>query len=382
MLPTRHLSGFEDYRYFTYPHLNGFISRDGADSAIVVGQVDPAAAQTTLLEIDLATSTERSLGTFQHRHDEKNIFVWWDVDVAGTTLVSATNAGVYLVDLTAAVPVPELIFTPPPRRGISAVVSLHPASDRCLVSHYPFGLLYGPTTLLEIDLATKETREVLTSETMLAHFQYCEADPAWIGFSNQSRLTHNYGPAHRAWVHHPEHAPYGRLLWDQQTPTGPVSATHEVWAFHDVSCVLVAPHDAAAPWNRRTGTAGLYQVWADGRPARLIRESTAYNHCSIDRTGTWAVVDCGPYEVATATTEDVDSGRVSLSSGHGRIELIPMAGGEPIQVSDVGFGSVHPRHPHPNFSPTGRTLAWTDTNPDTDRTRVGLADLTNLENLR
>lgn len=366
MPSTRLLSDFAEYRYFTYPHLNGFTARTvgGAteDVSVIVGEIDPARATSTLVQIDLASGSERRLGEFQHRPEEKNVFVWWDVDLAGTRLVSSTSNAVYVIDLTAEKPEPREIWRAPEGRDTSAIVSLHPDATRCLASHYPPGLQYGPTQLVEIDLTTGAVTDMLDSETMLAHFQYCEADPAWIGFSNQSRLTNNFGPYTRAWAYHPDHAPRGRLLWDQQTTTGLVPASHEVWGFHDVTCVLVAPRDVAPPTAPAEGQAGLWQLWADGRPARLVQAADDYSHCSIDRSGRWAVVDTGPD-----------------AAGRGRIVLISMDGTQPpTTLAEMGWGSVHPRHGHPNFSPSGRYVAFTDSDPVTDRTRVGLADLADL----
>ncbi|MEU0628522.1 hypothetical protein [Streptomyces sp. NPDC005989] len=40
----------------------------------------------------------------------------------------------------------------------------------------------------------------------------------------------------------------------------------------------------------------------------------------------------------------------------------------------MGWGSAHPGHPHPAFSPDGRLVAFTDTEAATDRTRVVLCD--------
>jgi len=360
------LSDFAAYRYFTYPHLNGFTTRtvDGItrDATVVVGEIDMERSTSTLYQVDLETGAERRLGEFQHQPDEKNVFVWWDVDIAGTTLVSSTSNAVHVVDLTAEIPAPREIWRAPEGRVASAIVSLHPDGTRCLASHYPPGLSYGPTQLIEIDIASGAATEILDSETMLAHFQYCEADPSWIGFSNQSRLAHNFGPYTRAWAYHPDHAPRGQLLWDQQTESGLVPASHEVWAFHEVSCVLVAPRDVAPPTAPATGQAGLWQLWTDGRPARLVQAANDYSHCSISRDGRWAVVDTGP---------DADR--------RGRIELVSMNGEQPpLTLAEIGWGSVHPRHGHPNFSPTGRYVAYTDSDPVTDRTRVGLVDLTDL----
>ncbi|CAM3329260.1 WD40 repeat protein [Occultella aeris] len=376
MSSARYLSQFEEYRYFTYPHLNGFVTdAGGVTTGVVVGQIDLAPAEMSLHFIDIATGTDRELCRFERPADDANPYGWYDVATDGSRIVTMSGNQVIAVDIDADGVRTRPVFTPPPNRELSVIVTLHPDFDRCLASHYPLGKKTGPTVLVEIDLTTGEATQLLDSATELAHFQYCEADPDWIGFANQSRFKHNYGPYNRLWVMHPVHAPRGMKIWDQIAGAGIVPTGHEAWAFHDVSCVTVAA-DTTQPSNTPCeGTPGLWQIWPDGREPRLISEAADYNHAAISRQGDLAVVDAGPtrppWLFPTSPEDPIDP-----EASAGRIELISMTGEfAPITLAEMHFGDVHPRHGHPGFSPDGAFVAFTDTDPFTQRSRVGLADV-------
>ncbi|WP_420111092.1 hypothetical protein [Pseudactinotalea sp.] len=376
MLAPRYLTSFEQYRYVTYPHLNGFVTdAEGTTTGIVVGQIELEPATMSLHLIDLETGAERELCRFGNPIDPANPYSWYDVATDGTRIVTMFSNQVIAIDIEAETVTTRPVFTPPERHELSVIVTLHPHADRCLASYYPPGKKTGPSVLVEIDLVTGEVTQLLDSATELAHFQYCEADPSWIGFANQSRFAHNYGPYNRLWAMHPEHAPRGKKIWDQIAGEGIVPTGHEAWAFDDVYCVTVAA-DTTQPSNTPCeGTPGLWQIWPDEREPRLIVKAADYNHASISRQGDLAVVDAGPARppwLFPGWEGDPTNPEASI----GRIELVSMTGAfAPTPVADIHFGGVHPRHGHPGFSPDGAWVAFTDTDPATQRTRVGLADV-------
>jgi|GEM_PF-2329557 len=352
-----YLSDFTQRRYFTYPHLNGFVHATANPTSpathIVVGQRAADTLSTSLWEIDLATGTERSVATLNHIAGEKNRYLWYDVAIATKVIATTANNTVYTIDLNSAAPTAVAVYTPPTGRFLSAVASMHPDGTKLLASHYPPGVASGPTTCVEVDLTTGVARDVVTSEHFMAHFQYCEADPNWIGYSNQNDTGDWAGRDKRMWVVHPTEAPNGMLIWDQETPTGHITCTHDVWAFHDVTAIVVG--------YGGVGQRGLWQVWPDGRPARLVSASNEYNHCSISHDGQYAVIDTAP----------------TAGNPAARLDLITMDGSAPpVTVANFNFGSGHPNHGHPSFSQDGQYIGFTDTEPGgSNLPRVGLVTL-------
>ncbi|MFI8813116.1 MULTISPECIES: hypothetical protein [unclassified Streptomyces] len=336
----RYLSSFGRQRYFTYPTHNGFVDA----GRIVLGQREAGA--TSLWEVNLRSGAERFLARFATPASDRNPFVWWNIH-SGRLVTCAGNA-VWLIDLAS--PSPVKLYSPPPGRALSVVVNLHPAGDRVLCSHYPAPITAGPTTAVEIELTGGQVKEVFSGNVMATHFQYSAHDPEWIGYS--------LGGSTRTWALHPVHAPQGRMIWDQGAAGVPV-ATHEVWTSGaDTGCLAVAIGGSAP---------GLWMVHPDDRPDRLLARGPsgtngAYNHCSVSADGRWAVTDT--------------NGRNGSGPGQtGSVALVDLTGVHPPRtLGPAGWGSAHPGHPHPGFSPDGRMVAYTDTEAATDRTRVVLCD--------
>ncbi|MFF8614127.1 hypothetical protein [Streptomyces sp. NPDC015350] len=339
---SRFLSSFAQRRYFTYPTHNGFVDAE----RIVLGQRETGA--TSLWEVDLRSGRERFLARFATPADDRNPFVWWNVR-SGRLVTCAENA-VWSVDLTASAPTPVKLYSPPTGRALSVVVNLHPAGDRVLCSHYPAPITAGPTEAVEIGLLDGRVREVFSGSVFATHFQYSAHDPEWIGYSLGGKV--------RSWALHPVHAPHGRLIWDQDASGVPIG-THEVWKSRaDTGCLVVGIGSRSA---------GLWMVHPDDRPARLLARGPsatngAYNHCDLTADGRWAVTDT--------------MGRKGSTLGQvGTVALVDLTGEHPPRtLGTAGWGSAHPGHPHPAFSPDGRLVAYTDTEAATDRTRVVLCD--------
>ena len=353
------ITEFSQDSHYTYPHLNGAATASAARGAgVVVASRTPRRDASTLVWIDLGTGEERTLCTLRHRVGEHN-YLWWDMDPAGTRLVTVADGAVHLVDLTTGSTVAERIYEAPPGQRLSVISSLHPSGRKCLASHYPTGSTGGPSTIIELDLRSGIATTLLRSELWLAHPQYCEADPEWIGFANQSRSDHLFGPYARVWALHPESAPLGRQLWQQQPPGGLVPASHEVWRFDRTGCIVVAPTVHSEARLDTPGPKGLWSLDVDGRPAELVAAGEMFNHCTINRVGDLAAVDVGP--------DENWRGNISLISMDGRFP--------PRQVASLGWQQEHPCHGHPGFSPDGRHLMFTDTETQTGRTRVGVVDV-------
>ncbi|MEU2671993.1 hypothetical protein ABZ622_24605 [Streptomyces sp. NPDC007164] len=336
----RHLSTFDQRRYFTYPTHNGFVDAD----RIVLGQRETGA--TSLWEVNVRSGTERFLARFATPAGDRNPFVWWNIH-SGRLVTCAENA-VWLIDLAA--PSPVKLYSPPPGRALSVVVNLHPAGDRVLCSHYPAPITAGPTTAVEIELNGGRVREVFSGSVLATHFQYSAHDPEWIGYALGGNI--------HSWALHPVHAPNGKMIWDQAAAGVPVG-THGVWKSRaDTGSLVVGIGGSSA---------GLWMVYPDDRPDRLLAPGPSstngtYNHCDISADGRWAVTDT--------------NGRNGSALGQvGSVALVDLTGVHPPRTLGlVGWGSAHPGHPHPGFSPDGRLVAYTDTEAATDRTRVALCD--------
>ncbi|MEE1736563.1 hypothetical protein [Streptomyces sp. BE147] len=336
----RHLSSFDQRRYFTYPTHNGFADAD----RIVLGQRETGG--TSLWEVHLRTGEQRFLARFATPASDRNPFVWWNIH-SGRLVTCAENA-IWLIDL--ADPAPVKLYSPPPGRALSVVVNLHPAGDRVLCSHYPAPITAGPTKAVEIGLTDGSVKEVFSGDVMATHFQYSAHDPEWIGYALGGNIL--------AWAVHPVHAPKGRMIWDQAAAGVPVG-THPVWNSRAATgCLAVAIGGRAS---------GLWMVHPDDRPDRLLAPGPsgpngAYNHCDLTADGRWAVTDT--------------NGRNGSALGQaGAVALVDLTGVHPPRtLGPAGWGSAHPGHPHPAFSPDGRMVAYTDTEAATDRTRVVLCD--------
>lgn len=320
----RHLSTFDQRRYFTYPTHNGFVDAD----RIVLGQRETGA--TSLWEVNLRSGQERFLARFATPAGDRNPFVWWNIH-SGRLVTCAENA-VWLIDLAA--PSPVKLYSPPPGRDLSVVVNLHPAGDRVLCSHYPAPITAGPTTAVEIELTGGRVREVYSGSVFATHFQYSAHDPEWIGYSLGGNIL--------AWALHPVHAPQGKMIWDQAASGVPVG-THNVWNSRaDTGCLAVAIGGSAA---------GLWMVHPDDRPDRLLapgpsNANGAYNHCAISADGRWAVTDT--------------NGRNGSAFGQvGAVALVDLTGVHPPRTLGlVGWGPPIPATP---IRPSRPTAAWSPT---------------------
>src|SRR5690606_32265950 len=115
---------------------------------------------------------------------------------------------------------------------------------------------------LELDIASGTLRELFVKDWYANHFHYCPHDESWVGFSHEGKTELI---PDRCWVWHAEHAPEGRVVFDQASdaPGTRLCVGHERWCFHDVSAYAIA--FAVSPAGKR----GLYEVFGDGRPAQL-----------------------------------------------------------------------------------------------------------------
>lgn len=325
-----YLSTFDQQRYFTYPHQNGFFDAGGK---IVLGQMD-GAGRASLWVHDLPVGTSQKIADFVLPGTRSHLY--YDVAESVPTLAATDTAALWIVDLTQAVPTPRRLYAPPSGNVLDDCVSIRPDASAILAAYRPSGANY-PTTVVRVSPSDGSATRLFTKYFRANHLQYSPRDASWFGFSRDQ------GNIDRVWGHHPTKAPQGRLLWNQKSPTGgDLRVGHEVWCRHDLSIVGVAY--PASPGTPR----GLYQVRLDGS-SRVVQAADNYNHCNISRDGRLAVAD--------TTT--------------GGVVLVDMAGQvPPRELADTRVAS-HPRHPHPHFTPDGAKVVYNDTD-SSNRIRVAM----------
>jgi hypothetical protein len=232
----------------------------------------------------------------------------------------------------------------------------------------------GSNRALEVDLATGGVKKLFTIDWDANHFHYCPHDENWVAFSHDgaTEVTPD-----RCWVWHAEHAPRGRLAFDQASEQDGVRLCvgHDRWCFHDVSAYAVAY--AVSPAGKR----GLYEVFGDGRLAQLRWHSDVLWHCTMDTSGRFVAADTtGPfrqepfsdaeYQRHTDNWRRHDSVKKPMTVD---VVVLDLQRQRSLHVAEA-WTEKHPYHPHPAISPDGRWVAWNDWN--LERRGIWLAEIT------
>ena len=321
-------NAFGPWTYFTYPHCNGFC-KDA--SKLVIGKLHEDRNQLWLYSID---GTPREM-LAEHPASQK--CMWWDIARETDELVTSVNNQLLVYDLDKREC--SWIWTPPEGASLGGLSSIS-ADGRCITARVE------NDDRNELWLIEREgrARPVLSVDRnwKIGHEHFCPADEDWIAF------CHAWGThvADRMWVWHPEHAPDGRCVFDQKSDRENVllAVGHERWCFHDVCSVVVAYGEGEGEPR------GLYMVYADDRPPRLISQADRDWHCNISRDGTLAVVD-------TTGAADAPGRGWENADGLSDVVLVNVADGSRQHLYRTGLmGSQqnwlqHPWHPHPHFTP-------------------------------
>jgi len=320
--------------YLAYPTANGFRA-----ASLIVGQRQPGAL--SLVEIPLSSGSPRTLATLPHTASEVPYF-----DVAGPRIAVVLSGALWIVESGGP---PRAVFTtgqPTPgpalsRDGSRALLTVS-AGD-------------GQFQLLELDLASAETRLLCHANWWMNHAHYCPHDESWVGFCHE-------GPCEqvpdRVWGWHAEAAPAGRCLFDQSTPAGLLAVGHERWCFHDRSAYAVA-YGVSEGEPR-----GIYEIFAEGRAPRLVSQGDRDWHVDISRCGRWAVADTtGPADALGRRTNLAEAGGISDI-----ILIDPVTGRREFLARTTN--AVHPSHPHPVFSPDGAWIYFNECDPSGHRNRI------------
>jgi hypothetical protein len=335
--------------HLTYPHTNPFAF--GGKGLIFSHERDGV---RRLYHRDLTTHETTPLPDIGHGLPAGT----FDIALKNSQMVAIVRDGVYLLDLTH----PgkwEHLYQAPATATIDGLCSISADGGKILCRE-----VQGESNrAIEIDVATGNRRTLFEKTWYANHFHYCTHDPAWIAFSHE-------GPANeirdRCWIWNADQAPDGRVAFDQASdePGEVLWVGHERWGAHDVSAYVIAYAISTAPKR------GLYEVFGDGRPARLLWKSDVLWHCNMDPTGRYVVVDTtGPYAAGKLPPEILhqqieDHLRADRERGRNisDVVLLDLQTGESLHLATVQR-TQHPYHPHPTISPDCRWVAWNDANP-------------------
>ncbi|HEY9250058.1 MAG TPA: hypothetical protein VIO38_13040, partial [Rariglobus sp.] len=340
-----------------YPHCNGFVP--GGEKLVVgrrLGETD-----RRLVCVDLRTLREETLPPIPHDGDPTDKpGISHDIALLRPRIAALSRRAAWTLDLEPGARWRK-VYAPAQGSKLQDLPSISPDGARLLV---------GETrphchAAVEIDLETLQPRTLFTLPWYANHFHYCPHDPSWIGFSHEGPTE---ATLDRCWVWHEQRARVGRCVFDQFTaaddPSRPLNVGHERWAFHDTSAYVVAY--AVSPGGPR----GLYEVFADGRPPRLLRQTNTAWHCNMDASGRIAVIDTSaPWDPVPATGAAYEAGVAAhLKADREKtpnlsdVVLLDLATGEDLHIARV-TRTRHPWHPHPALSPDARWLAYTDDTP-------------------
>lgn len=338
------ITEFSDRRYLTYPHSNGWVD-DGA-GLILAGRGETT---TTFVRHDVESGRATVLAELSHaRHDGRCVYF----DVANGVLACLTELTIYVLDLRVAGAAPRALFTFPAGSKYCELISLHPDGTRVL-SH---GLIDGLHRCWEICVRDGSREELWASEWYANHFHYVPHDPDWIAFSHE-------GPAptiaDRPWIFRRGAAAEARCVMDQRDWPAErrLHVGHELWAHHALTGLAVAY--VASPGRPR----GLYSIFSDGSPARLVSEGDRDWHVNISRDGTRAVTD-------TSAPLDRPEIEFSPADAGSDIVLVDLKTGARRILARTLSSPYHPAHPHPTFSPDGKWVYFNQSEPGHARHRV------------
>lgn len=382
----RWLTTYETTSYITYMHMNGFFGRDSryfayraadtlgagngpnylriydtvrATSTTVPGRPDPKApggvAEMVGGYLDVSETTGVLLNA-ESANQAGNIFQTrpriWGIDVE--ELMTTGNATW------------ELLYQVPVNTYKDQLITFADTAGAinnagtALAFVEQWGPVTNPTVpgdvlskVCRLDLVTGERTVLVEAEKNHNHIHFSPFDDDWIVFSREGDSTLH---KERVWAHHPVHAPNGANVMPQFLQTGQVlRLSHERAAWH-------APELIAVSWDNPEPVQVKRSLWRgflDGSEPELLYTGPA-QHCDISRDGRFAVIDC-------------DHGRRT------EILIVDLTGErEPTKVADSHWGTSHPRHNHPIFSPDGRYVMFNDadeTNTDTGGLRIGVIDL-------
>ena len=312
--------------YATYPHCNGFLP-DG--SRMVVGDRNRPALHI----VDVARGSRPDL--LLELPDGDGI-PWFDVALDVPRLAMAWRDQVLILDVADAAAPARTVHTAVAGGRLDGLVGI--SRDGATIA--AIEERGDERVLLRIDVDRGAAQQLLRLPAHANHVQISAADPGWIGFAHE-------GPAEevdeRVWGWHADSAPEGHPLFDQRAHAAtsvPLQVGHERWLFHRPGALVVAYGAGPEP-------SGVWEVAIDA-PPRLVSPGDRDWPAGVTRDGRRVVVD---------TTGSADApGRGWHDAGdRSSIVVIDARTGERTVIAETRFDR-HPFHPHPSFTPDGRSV--------------------------
>ncbi|EIP98260.1 hypothetical protein OpiT1DRAFT_02713 [Opitutaceae bacterium TAV1] len=352
----RTLCAFAQRRYLTYPHANGFA--DGGRS-LVFGQRDTN--EYSLWKHDLVTGAERHISTWPRALCPGDM-LWFDIARHVNRLAVVTKNTLHIIDLGYPGSAPVPVYRPSTAATLIPLPSITADGTRVILGqrtgingHATIDLIeisLPPPARLTCSILHPPPRPLARFDWPANHFHLCPADETWIGLCHEGPALQ---VAARVWAWHAQHAPRGRPLFDNAAAG--LAIGHERWAFHSPCTYAVAYGES--PREPR----GVYQIFNDARPARLISEGNRDWHVSPSHCGRWLVIDTtGPHDAPGRGWENA----ASISD----ILLIDTATGRRHFLARSRLRHDCHLHPHPVFSPDGSTIFYNESSPDATGHRV------------
>lgn len=295
--------------------------------------------EVVICSIPWLEKTERSIWVDV---SEKAKSLWVHVAEEANLAVTVVENSVWIYDLNQPGKSRKL-FSAPVGYFLHGLPGITSKGDRVVVVAQQTGHSVGWL----IDVESGEGHPFIEQNWMADHFHFCPHDENWIGFSHEGACD---TVPDRMWGWHPTLAPEGKCIFNQQSddPQHPLCVGHERWCFHETFALVVAYGESVV------GPRGLYEIFPDGRPARLVSQGDRDWHCNVSRDGRWAVVDtAGPHDMPGKGWEGVN--------GESDIVLVEMKSGARTFLAHSRSGKGQ-AHPHPVFSPDGRWIYFNKVN--------------------
>jgi hypothetical protein len=345
------LSEYAQNRYISYPHTTGFA--DGG-SSIILGQIEEATV--SLWKRNLVSAEEVCLATFPVTKPPPNKLIWFDVAYKVNKLAAIVDHSVWLFDLNTLQPPREVYRADASRGRLNPLPSISADGTQMVLGIHQDTEGKSLHSAVHLDMETGATRLLFEHNWFANHFHFSPADSRWIGFCHEG---HAGLITDRVWAWNSEQAPQGRCLYNQalHSPGHTFCLGHERCSFHKLSIVVPAYGESTS------GPRGLYELFPEGAPARLISQGDRDWHCDVSRDGRWAVVDTtGPHDVPGLGWENA----LDISD----ILLIDMQSGARTFLGRSRQHRFHPRHPHPAFSPDGSAIFYNEAEANGPLNRV------------
>lgn len=326
------------HAYLPYPHSNAFLNENQV-LLIQQGRDGWKIVAGSWQENEWRESDARTVVRL-NAEDAANVHVMFDIALKTPRMALIYNQALYLLDPRESyTDLPKPLYTPANGTRLYSIPSINAAGSRAVILEEGTGI----STIKEIDLARGDVRTLVEKIWQIGHVHFVPGNEEWIAFCHEGATE---TIPDRVWAWHAKDAPAGRCVFDQKSddPKQFLNVGHERWGFTEASGLAVAYGCSPA------GPRGLWQVFADGRPARQIFKNDRCWHCDISRDGRYALADTtGTWNLPGCGWKDDDKNRSIL--------LIDVASGRHVVLGAAG-GDKHPYHPHPVFSPDGRCVLF------------------------